>query len=148
MLSSYTYFEPEFDTVISNVTLLKEDNVETEQILSIAITFTDGTAVNIEDYTLDGSSRNTQTRNIPPTIQSVTVTFVLLPDSISEGTESFTISAAGNQGFPSSETPIQTFRSTTIFIMDNDRKCFIQYGVGCQVLEHCMIGMKPCMGML
>ncbi len=45
MLSSYTLFEPEFDTEISNVTLIIEDNVETEQILSIALTYTDGTAV-------------------------------------------------------------------------------------------------------
>ncbi len=68
---------------------------------------------------------NTQTRNIPPFLQSITVTFQLLPDSISEGTERFTISAAGNQGFPSSETPILTFASTTILIRDNDRKCLL-----------------------
>ncbi len=71
--SSYTYFEPEFDTVISNVTLLKENNVETEQVLSIAFTYTDGTAVITEDYTLDGSSINTQTRNIPSNLQTITV---------------------------------------------------------------------------
>ncbi len=97
----------------------------TEQILSAAFTYTDGTAVIGEDYTLDGSSINTQTRNIPPFLQSITIIFQLLPDGISEGTESFTISAAGNQGFPSSETPILTFPSTTIFIMDNDRKCLL-----------------------
>ncbi len=148
MLNSYTLFEPEFDTLISNITLIIEDNIESEQILSIALTYTDGTAVIGEDYTLGGSSSNTQIRNIPPSIQSASITFVLLPDRISEGTESFTVSVAGRQGFPSFETPILTFRSTTIFIMDNDRKCFIQYGVGCQVLKHCMIRMsvkKPCM---
>ncbi len=125
-LSSYTYFESEFDTFITNVTLIKEDNVETEQVLSIALTYTDGTAVIGEDYTLGGTDgSNTQIRNILPTQQSITLTFVLLPDDISEGTESFTISAAGNQGFPSSETPILTFASTTILIMDNDRKCLL-----------------------
>ncbi len=124
MLSSYTLFEPEVDTIVSNVTLIKEDNVETEQILSLALTYTDGTAVIGEDYSL-GTPGNTIIRNIPPNIQSISIAFTILPDDISEGTESFTISSSGNQGFPSSETPIQTFASTTILIMDNDRKCLL-----------------------
>ncbi len=124
MYSSYTFFEPEFDTVITNVTLVKEDNIESEQILSIAFTFTDVTAVIGVDYSL-GIPGKTIVRNIPPILQSISIAFTILPDEISEGTESFTISSSGNRGFPSFETPIQTFASTTILIMDNDRKCLL-----------------------
>ncbi len=90
----------------------------------MVLTYTDGTAVIGEDYAI-GIPGNTQIRNIPPNLQSIFICFVLLPDDISEGTESFTISAAGNQGFPSTETPILKFPSTTILIMDNDRKCLV-----------------------
>ncbi len=121
--SSYTYYEPEFDTLITNITLIKEDNVETEQILSMILTYTEGTADINEDYTVN--DYNTQIRNIPPNLQNVSLWFQLHPDDISEGTESFKISAAGNQGFPFFETPIKTFPSTTIFIIDNDRKCLL-----------------------
>ncbi len=58
-------------------------------------------------------------------MQSVSISFVLFLDGFPEGTESFTVSATGNQGFPSSETPLKTFSSTTIVFMDNDCKCLL-----------------------
>ena len=128
--TSYTYFEPNFQTPIFNVTIIKEGNAETEQTLSIAITYTDDSATLAQatagnyDYFLGGApGENVQLREIPPNIQTTSISFFLLPDLIPEGTESFTIITVQSQGSPAIEAPITIFSSTRIDIIDNDCKC-------------------------
>ncbi len=48
----YTFFEPQFDATITNVTLIKEGGRITEQILGLQVTYTAGTASFEVDYTL------------------------------------------------------------------------------------------------
>ncbi len=118
--SEYTFFEPQFDTTITNVTLIKEGGRITEQVLGVLVTFTAGSA-SFVDYTLGGiMNLNSQRRNILPNAQSTTITFILLGDDIPEGTETFRVSSSSQEGFPTFETPTTTFISTIISILDND----------------------------
>ena len=112
------------------MTIIKEDSAETEQTLSIAITYTDDSATLRQvaegnyDYFLGGAPGvNIQMREIPPNIQTTNISFVLLADTIPEGTESFTIIIVQSQGSPSIEDPITISSSTRIDIIDNDCKC-------------------------
>ncbi len=120
-LREYTFFELPFETTISNVTLIKEGGRITEQIIGLIITFTDGTAGFEVDYTLGGAiGLNSQARIIQPNAQSTTIHFVLRPDGIPEGTETFRVSFSSQEGFPPFETPTTTFISATISILDDD----------------------------
>ncbi len=71
------------------------------------------------DYTLGGTiGLNTLSRIFLPNFQNVTITFILFPDDIPEGTETFRVSFSAQKGFPTYETP--TFTSAVISILDND----------------------------
>ncbi len=119
----YTFFEPQFDTTITNVTLIKEGGRITEQVLGLLVTYTAGTASFEVDYALEGTMNlKTQRRNILPNAQNTTISFILQTDEIPEGTETFRVSSSSlaQEGFPTFEAPTTTFTSATISILDND----------------------------
>ncbi len=120
-LEEYTFFEPQFDTPITNVTLVKEGGRITEQVLGLLITYTANTAGLEVDYTLGGiNGTNSQARIIQPNVQNITISFLLLTDEIPEGTETFRISSSAQENFPTFEAPTTIFTSAVISILDND----------------------------
>ena len=49
--SLYTFYEPQFEVIIMNVTIIKEDNQMTEQLYSVGVTVstpTDGNSATLE----------------------------------------------------------------------------------------------------
>ncbi len=74
------------------------------------------------DFSLGGviEMDNAVEDNILPNAQSLTIAFVLRPDDIPEGTETFQVSSSALERFPTFESPTITFSSATISILDND----------------------------
>ncbi len=68
---------------------------------------------------------NSQQRYVRPNVQNITLAFILRPDDIPEGTETFRVSSSAQEGFPPFETPTTTFTSATISILDNDCEYYV-----------------------
>lgn len=113
-----------------NVTLVKENNVTTEQTYSVAISTTSLgglTAATLEsnqsgnyDYSLGHPGKPTAILRIDPDEQSVTFPFFLNHDELPEGTETFQARAIPSDGFPTYRNPSSLFAETLISIRDND----------------------------
>lgn len=124
----YEYFEPDDESLITNVTLMSEDNRQSEQIFTVNITSGDPTgAVHAatfgHDYELSSGSQSLHLifsinkQIIPPP------TFFLWKNSFPEETEAFqmSISLDGPPTFqPPSPGSSTAFQSTQIRIIDND----------------------------
>ena len=134
-LEVYQYFEPDSLMLITNVTLVKEDNRVSEQTFGVNITVsdpqmlspatlrTDNTSTNY-DYSLGIRGQTFQVLQFLPSQQSITFNFLLNSDEVPEGTEAFQASSTPVEGFPTFQAPITTaFPSTEIQILDNDCKC-------------------------
>ena len=142
-LPQYDYFEPNEQTQFENVTLIREDNRQTEQTFAVSISLSDSGAgvrpatfqsslanqLTGFDYFLYGAPGITSiTINFSPTNSGIIIPFTLLPDELPEGTEGFRLSIAslGNPNFqlpvenPESDVPAYT--NTLIHILDNDSK--------------------------
>ena len=150
-VSGYIYNEPMFIKLIDSffippnnttaygpVYLIKENGVRTEQIFGVAVEVSDGVPAGVNcnpatfgpfgDYlTGGGGSLNTM---FPPNRQRLNFEITLFPDEILEGTEGFVASslrldtAADETGtiFPLPDYLPPTYASTTIYILDDDRK--------------------------
>ena len=136
----YEYFEPSSETFITNVTLMKDNNRESEQTFSVGIHFSDPASVRpaalLTNDTRDSWDYSIQRvpgqafvlRFLRPDQQSVTVSFYLNSDDVPEGPEGFQLTeiveTAG--GYPQFLLPLQTsttaFQSTTVTIIDDDGK--------------------------
>ena len=127
--NEYTYFEPDEDILIMNVTIVKEASQLSEQQYSLNVTVssptTDGlhpamleTAAEFGDYGLHGGSFRTLVFH--PDQQEIVFLFSLFGDEMPEGVEAFraTISTVG--GTPTFRAPTMALLTTTIRIMDND----------------------------
>ena len=131
----YTYYEPDFETSITNVTLIKEANQLTEQLYSVGVTLSSPTAVGanpatlesiiteLGDYTIFGGA-GVRFRMLPffPDQQGISFVFTLLNDELAEGTEAFQATISTVEGTPTFRDPIIASRTTTIRILDNDCK--------------------------
>ena len=152
-MPSYTYNEPMFIEIIDSffmspnnstaygpVYLIKENGVRTEQIFGIVIRVSDRVVagVNPATFGVDGGDyltggNGSLTTFFPPNQQRLNFGITLFPDDIPEGTEGFLASSArldisDFQGttFPLPDYLSPTHASTTINILDDDRK-FILY---------------------
>ena len=138
----YDYFEPDTQTLIENVTLIKEDNRRSEQTFGVTITFGDpgagirpatlketaGQTTNY-DYSIGGSEDNNNiVLSFIPFLSEVTIPFILETDSLPEGTEGFraTIASAGAP-FPNFQLPllsplpaIPAYENTLIRVLDDE----------------------------
>ena len=130
----YEYFEPSEETIITNITLVKDDNRVSEQTFRIRIVVSDPTSMrpatlhteDIEpdswDYPVGQVGQHFLLIDISPAQQSLLVAFILNDDDVPEGLEGFRLTAAG--GFPQFLLPLQTsttaFQSTTITVIDAD----------------------------
>ena len=120
--------------LITDVTLVKEDNRVSEQTFGVGITVSNSQtlpAATYElfdpsnfDYALNISEKTFVVMQFLPNQQSITFEFFLNSDELPEGTEAFQASSTPVEGFPTFQAPITTaFPSTEIQIIDNDCKC-------------------------
>ena len=143
----YEYFEPivslSSETVITNLTLVKENNRVSEQIFRVGIVVSDPTSVrpatletehsDIYDYRVSSVGQTFILRDFFPLQQTLVVAFILNADDIPEGTEGFTLTSEVEvyDGFsvflPPLPTSITAFRSTTIQIIDDDGNFISSY---------------------
>ena len=93
----------------------------TEQTLNVIITYTSDSADLEIDYTLGQQfNDNSQGRDILPDANNTGISFFLLADEISEGTEVFRVISFTQANTTSIDPPTTTFTSATISILDND----------------------------
>ena len=131
----YQYYEPDFLVLITNVTLVKEDNRVSEQTFGVGITVsnpqmlsaatveTDDASIDF-DYALSAPGDTYYFVPFNPNQQSNVFQFFLNGDDLPEETEAFQASSTSVEGFPTFQAPITTaFPSTEIQIIDNDCKC-------------------------
>ena len=132
----YTFIEPGFTRVFSDVTLIKE-NRTSEQTFLVAVTVSnpasalraatlDGGGNSSADYRLT-SPGNLITLLFPPTRQSIALSFFLISDDLPEGTEAFQASSTPVEDTPNFQPPITNtaFQNTEIRIIDDERELTI-----------------------
>lgn len=135
---TYTFIEPPFETLFRRVTLVKDDDQQSEQTFSVGIIITDAPNLlpatlfdnNVKDwdYRIGSPGQTFQTLQFSPHLQSISVDISLNDNPVFEGLEGFllttTVSREGM--FPAFSLPrsgsATAFRSTTILIMDDECK--------------------------
>ena len=129
----YTYYEPDFDILITNVTIIKEANEISEQFYFVGITVstptTEGanpatleTFTAIGDYSLGGTGNPFRTLAFGPDEQEIKFNFFLYGDNIFEGTEAFRAIISTVEGTPTFQDPNIVSLTTTINIIDDECK--------------------------
>ena len=128
----YTYYEPEFDTLITNVTIVKESEQSTElQHFSVGVTVsspTTGVPATLEsitetgDYSLGIPGVSFRQIPFPSNQQEIPFLFQLHGDEIAEGTEAFRAIISTVEGTPTFQDPITASPTAIIRILDNDCK--------------------------
>ena len=120
--------------MVTDVIILKENNVVSEQTYSVIIT--PSTPANpllnaatlepvgggIYDYSLGQAGQTFSVQDIEPDQQSVIFPFILNGDTFPEGLESFQATITPSEGFPTYGTPTTLFTTTLINIIDDDSK--------------------------
>ena len=133
----YTYYEPQFEILITNVTIIKEANQLTEQLYTVGvIVSTPTTGLNpatletLEerggDYTLGGGGSFQQLPFLSDE-QEIRFTFDLFGDETAEGTEGFRAIISTVEGTPKFQDPTIASLTTTIRILDDDCKLIKRY---------------------
>lgn len=135
----YTFLEPDFQLLVTEVTLIKEDDTISEQTFGVIVSVSNPTSTpsaslestdNATSFDYSLGSGDTELR-FPPNHQSIMFTFFLTPDDLPEGTEGFQASStsASSSTFPTFQSPLNSdipdpraFLSTEIQIIDNDCK--------------------------
>ena len=120
--------------MITDVIILKENNVVTEQQYSVVITPStpadprlnpatlepDGGG--IHDYSLGTAGQTFSVQDFEPNQQSITFPFRLNGDTFPEGLETFQVTITPSEGFPNYGNPVTLFTTTLINIIDDDSK--------------------------
>ena len=134
MNQSYIFTEPRHRQLITDVVILKENNVVTEQTYGVVITASTPAdprlnAATLEpigggnyDYSLGSQGQTFRHMNIKPNVQSIRFTFFLNGDQSPEGLESFQATIIPSEGFPTYRSPTTLFTTTLINITDDDSK--------------------------
>ena len=129
----YEYFEPAYEILILNVTLIKEDNRQSEQIFTVGTTISDPTgavhtATRKLDYEFSGSVLPFRSLLFYPDEQAIPFSFILFEDSFAEELEAFKVTVLSSyEGlYPSFQPPspgsTTAFQTTQIHIIDNNGK--------------------------
>ena len=134
MNQSYNFTESRRRRLTTDVVILKENNVVTEQTYSVVITPSTPAdprlnAATIEpvgggiyDYSLGQAGQTFSVQDIEPDQQSVIFPFILNSDTFPEGLEAFQATITPSEGFPTYRSPTTLFTSTLINIIDDDSK--------------------------
>ena len=126
----YTYYEPRSDTVITNVTIIKEANQLTEQLYSVGVTVSSPTIglnpatlesqTQLWDYTLGDFDVSFRQLPFESNEQEIEFIFQLFGDDIAEGTEAFQSTLLTVPDTPTFRYTTIASLSTTIRIIDDD----------------------------
>ena len=126
---AYTFNEPDTDTMIREVTLIREGGGLSEQTFGVEISVIDNNFTHPAMLELDYSINSTGFLRLqfPAEVQNITFDFLLINDTFPEGMEAFraTSTSIRGMGFPTFKLPQGegAFESTEIFICDeNDSK--------------------------
>ena len=131
---SYNFTEPRGRRVITDVVIMKENNVVTEQTYSVIITPStpadprlnaatlEPVGGGIHDYSLGNPGQTFVDSYIGPDVQSRIFNFILNGDQSPEGVESFQLTITPSEGFPTYRSPTTLFTTTLINIIDDDGK--------------------------
>ena len=132
----YTFLEPETTRVFTDVTVIKEDDIRSEQFFSVSVTVStpasDIRAATLEvrggvttgvDYRLTNRDSFTIIP-FPPNAQSMVLRFFIIRDDLPEGTEAFQASSQPLEDTPNFQPPLTgtAFQTTQVQIEDDDCK--------------------------
>ena len=143
MNQSYNFTEPRGRQLITDMVILKENNVVTEQTYSVVITTStpadphlnaatlEPVGGGIHDYSLGTPGQTYSIIEINPDVQSIRFNFFLNGDQSPEGVESFQATIIP-KGFPTYRSPTTLFTTTLINIIDDDGKFKIISLCNCQ----------------
>ena len=129
----YSFNEPSFETLITDIVLVREGGRRSEQTFQVTISV--GGTININpatlafedadraDYRLTSSFHFIMLR-FPPTLQNISFFYFLFHDELPEGTEAFRATSTPSQNFPNFGPPSMggAFANTDVLIIDDDRK--------------------------
>lgn len=131
-------FLPSNTTASGPMYLVKEDNVTSEQTFLVTIQVSDtvppGEILNPATLDVDYNILDVVSVTFPAMLQKIPFRFVLLPDSLPEGTEAFLahsscqcdgvaeIDGVVYYDVPTFLPPLNLFQETFVFIEDDDRK--------------------------
>ena len=142
-LPQYSFDEPEFQTVVNDIVLVREGGRRSEQTFQVTISV-DGGTINIAPATLHFEDRDRADYrlsapgdfiqlNFPPDRQNITLTVTLFSDDFHEGTEAFGATSIPSQHFPHFRPPSMggAFASTDVLINDDDCKLACKCAASC-----------------
>ena len=129
----YSFDEPDFETVFTDIVLVREGGRLSEQTFEVAISV--GGTINRPpatlafvdeeraDYAL-GAPRDFVILQFPPNQQNITLAIILFSDTLPEGTEAFQAILTASPDFPNFGPPSMggAFASTDVLIIDDDCK--------------------------
>ena len=148
-IPEYTFFEPDFETFIHNVTIIKEDGQVTEQTFAVVISINGpnvGSPATQETLETIAAGINYDFRiavtaaeldsfvfEFFPDEQNFTFIFFINSDELPERTEGFRLGSAPERGVPEPGLSYPTYQppsgrnahvNTEIIIIDNDSKFY------------------------
>ena len=142
-LPQYSFDEPDFETLINDIVLVREGGRRSEQTFEVTVsvggTINRPTATlltpgneNIADYSL-AIPITFIMLNFPPDQQNITFHIFLFHDDLPEGTEAFRATSTPSQNFPNFGPPSMggAFASTDVLIFDDDRKLACKCAAPC-----------------
>ena len=132
-LPQYSFNEPDFETIVNDIVLVREGGRLSEQTFQVTISV--GSTINIplatlefeneeiRDYSLT-SPMNFIMLNFPPDRQNITLAVILFGDDLPEPTEAFRATSTPSPNFPNFGPPSMggAFASTDVLIFDDDCK--------------------------
>ena len=134
-LAEYSFDEPEFETFVNDIVLVREGGRRSEQTFGVSISV--GGTINRPPATLEfvdedrADYRLTSPADFifltfPPDRQNITFSFILFRDDLPEGTEAFRVTSTSSPNFPNYGSPSMggtgAFASTDVLIIDDDCK--------------------------
>ena len=132
-LAEYSFDEPEFEIVVTDIVLVREGGRLSEQTFQVAISV--GGTIDTPpatpsfvdelrgDYSI-GPGRDFVALTFRPFEQNITFPLVFFSDGVPEGTEAFRATSSPSPDYPNFGAPSMggAFASTDVFIADDDCK--------------------------
>ena len=145
-LPEYSFNEPDFESIVTDIVLVREGGRLSEQTFQVYVSISDGSTFNRHPATLEFEDEDTADYRLtsprdfimldfPPEEQNVTLQVILFRDDLPEGTEAFRATSTPSQNFPNFGPPSMggAFASTDVLIIDDDRKLASTCATSCYV---------------
>ena len=145
-LPQYSFNEPDFETIVNDIVLVREGGRLSEQTFQVSISV--GGTININPATLEFEDDDTADYRLttpqdfialdfPPNAQNITLSVILFHDDLPEGTEAFRAASTPSPNFPNFGPPSMggAFASTDVRIFDDD--CKLACILICSIMPQC-----------